>query len=635
MVVALLLTALSVAAQSACLDALKNDIISLKDAFEKKETGSFTPLIRFWYTGKDVNDLGHYQSCVDRDDTDYFLIKIIDSDYPEVVGVCAPKGCTAEEVSHFYKQPELTGSALASSFSRIEVTSTGTIDLGVGGWLTIVAILVLTSLTFVGTFVRLNATSEKASSAMQLREYSKSDAIEAPLNPDMLPNPLPKRQPMSDKILSSFCIVSSYQQLAKYNDDKKILPLNGVRVFSFGWIILGQLYVARIHGITLDPEDIEDFSAQTSTAIGYGATTAVNTMFWVTGFLAGLGMLNMLETKGRIDWKSAISYRIARLMPVLAFCLAFNNFVVPAIGFGPQWTDITTDFTEDCASYWWTPLLTLNNIVPDLAGNMCYFSSWAVAVNLQLFIFAPFLVLLYLHRPKAFCITALASIIGALVITATVAGVQEVDVNYIDSDREFDLSLLNKPYFHFVPFLFGLYMSVVFYMYKQGETNSDPVARVLLGIYTKSSKAAVLSFVLGLLELNLNMFSQLYFYADSTSRGSNVLYLTQAQLSDAISLTLILMPILLGKLSKIAKFLSLEIWGPLARLSFCAYMMHEGMMRAVIKGEQTGYYWTHMSLFNDMLFNVVISYLAALPVFFLVEGPCCALLSKVSGARAK
>mmetsp|Transcript_26326 Transcript_26326/g.47209 ORF Transcript_26326/g.47209 Transcript_26326/m.47209 type:complete len:636 (-) Transcript_26326:32-1939(-) len=633
MVAEILLLVLGAMAQSPCLEALEEDLLSLKNAFEEKEGGDFTPLIRFWYTGKDINDLGHYQSCVDRDDSEYFILKVKDSDYPAVLGVCAPKGCTADEVSTFFNKPERSGVTLSAVENTIEAIAPGVFDLEVGGWLTIIMILVLSALVLCGSFISFRSTKAKDESAMQLQEFTTTEAIEAPLNTDIMTQH-ERDQPLSHKLLSSFSVVSSYQQLGKNNGPKSIHPLNGVKVFAFGWMLLGQLYVMRLHGITFDLEDIEDFAAGPATAIGYGATTAINTIFWLTGFLAGYGMLNMLEQKGRIDWKMAILTRVFRLLPVMAFCMAFNIFILPTIGFGPQWNDVTTDFTDTCSTYWWTNLIVLNNFVPNLEGNLCYFSTWAVAVNLQLFILAPFLVLLYIHKAKIFTIVAALTSLTALALTATVAGVWEVDVNYMDSDRLFDLALLNKPYFHYLPFLTGLYLSVIFYMYKQGETNSDPVARILLRTYTKNSKASVISFVAGLLELNTNIFTQLFFYSGSPARGANVFYLTHAQFSDSLSLTLILLPILLSGLPKIARVLSFEIWGPLARLSFCAYMMHEGVMRAIIKGEQTGFYWTHMSLFNDLMFNIVVSYLAAVPVFFLVEGPCYSLLSKVSSRSA-
>lgn len=634
MVAALLFLVLHAAAESPCLDALMNDALTLKDAFTGK-SNDFSPLIRFWYTGRDINDLGHYQSCVDRDDSEYFVLKFKDTDFPTVLGVCAPKGCSAAEVREFFEDAEESGVYLETQgTSNLEAYAADNPDLTVGGWLFIVFILMLASLAVTGTIMQVKAMKVRQESSMQLQEFTTTEAMEAPLNMDIMTAPQQPQTPTSH-LISAFSLTRSYQLLSKNNSSHSILPLNGVRVMAVGWVILGQLFSSRVQGIIIDLEDIEDVSTYSATAIGYGATTGINTLFWLTGFLAGLGMLGMLETKGHIDWKSALGYRVFRLLPVLAFCLAFNNLVLPAIGFGPQWNDFPTNFTEDCGSYWWTNLLALNNVIPDGAGNFCYFSSWAVAVNFQLFTLAPFLVLLYLHKTKVFVGIVVGLSIAALTITAIVAGVWEVDVNYLDSVQLVELALYNKPYFHLLPFLTGLYLSVVFYMFKQGETNSDPVARLLLKFYANNSRTALISFGLGLLLLNLNIFGQIGFYADDSSRAANVFYLTQAQLSDALSLSLILLPILMQGLPKVAKVLSLAVWGPLARLSFCAYMMHEGVMRALIKGEQTGFYWTNMSIFNDFCFNFVVSYLAALPVFFLVEGPCYSLLSQVASRSVK
>lgn len=626
--VAILLAALRTAAQSPCLESIKNDIMAVKDVIQGKGY-NHAPLIRFWYSGKEPNDLGHYQSCVDREDSEYFLLMAKDTDFPIAIGVCAPAGCTAEEISSFFTKSDELEYDFGDNI-HFEATPLVNYELGVGGWIAIALAGLLVCLVAYGTWAG-NATTKdaryKAESSMQLREFSTSEAVEAPLNTDIHEVPSMRPQTEAYGLLTAFSLLKSYGQLTKNNNPNSILPLNGVRVLAFCWIVLGQLYVIRLHGLTINLEDIEDFSAEPSTAIGYGALTAINTMFWLSGFLAGFGLIKLMETNS-LSWKASVGLRVARLLPVLLFCLAFNMFVLPAIGFGPQWGELGTDFTEECSSYWWTNLLGINNVVPELVGNLCYLSSWAVAVNLQLYVLAPLWVLLYVNKPKVFLAVALGCSLGALGFTAFLAWELEVDVNYLYSDRDFDLVLLNKPYFHFLPFLVGLYMSLVYYMHRQGEANSDPAARLILNTYTKNPIAPWISLGFGLVELNLNLFSQVSFYSGTPYRGTNVFYLTQAQFSDSVALTLILMPVLFNCLPKVANVLSLEVWGPLSRLTFCAYMMHEAVMRAVVKGEQTGYYWTHMSLFNDLMFFVVLSYLAALPLFFLVEAPCYSLLKR-------
>ena len=138
-----------------------------------------------------------------------------------------------------------------------------------------------------------------------------------------------------------------------------------------------------------------------STALlGYGPLKAVDTFFWLGGFLLGYLTLAELEKRRKVPWGMVIIKRLLRILPAYMFTLALINWFIPSLGSGPKWHQMETELTNYCDKYWWTNLLFINNFVPDGDGNFCMGQSWYLAVDMQLFLMSLVLIFLYYKLPK-------------------------------------------------------------------------------------------------------------------------------------------------------------------------------------------------------------------------------------------
>ena len=123
-----------------------------------------------------------------------------------------------------------------------------------------------------------------------------------------------------------------------------------------------------------------------------------------------------------MHWGTIYIRRFLRLLPTYIFAIFALWAFTAYLNNGPIWYDIIKAH-EDCADYWWTNLLFINNFIPSDDGNSCLVGSWYLANDIQFFIITPPLIYLYyLYSQRAGW-----SILGALVaicwvITIAIAG---------------------------------------------------------------------------------------------------------------------------------------------------------------------------------------------------------------------
>ena len=160
----------------------------------------------------------------------------------------------------------------------------------------------------------------------------------------------------------------------------------------------------------------------------------VDTLFFTSGFLAVIVLLRhaVEDNHGRLapsDIFAFMLHRIFRVLPLYGLVLVVYIFIVPLIGSGPFWYLVDGTTTSNCASYWWTNLIFVNNFVPAENNWKQSCAPWTffLAVDMQLCILAPLAVLLYL----SYAFVAIASVVTLLILSVA-AGAQAIISNKLD-----------------------------------------------------------------------------------------------------------------------------------------------------------------------------------------------------------
>jgi peptidoglycan/LPS O-acetylase OafA/YrhL len=119
------------------------------------------------------------------------------------------------------------------------------------------------------------------------------------------------------------------------------------------------------------------------------------------------------------------------------------------------------------------------------------------------------------------------------------------------------------------------------------------------------------------------------------SLTDNVLFIGFSRFFWGVGLSLILLPMLLGYIPLATWFLSLSIWVPFARLTFCTYLIHLHLIFIYYLSQNTAYWFDDLNLVVDFVFITIISFGAAVPLTLLVESPFMAFEKLMKSRNAK
>lgn len=125
----------------------------------------------------------------------------------------------------------------------------------------------------------------------------------------------------------------------KEGGDKTLAVLNGVRVLSMGWVIVGHGFVFAPLGTVSNLATMSAIVENPTFGFVIGGIYAVDTFFWLSGFLTFYILTTkMYPKKGNIGGMNFFMFyfhRYYRLIFPLAFTQFFMMFLVIYLGSGP------------------------------------------------------------------------------------------------------------------------------------------------------------------------------------------------------------------------------------------------------------------------------------------------------------
>ena len=614
-------------------------------------------------TGNNVF-LGYYDQCIDIGDTDYcrfpFDVTLITSTtepsnasvtIPLEFGMCFPSSCDAKDFYSLFSNYDIlytksftadvtrmiyTINVKAPSEYREPVCPLRELKWTSSSIIVLTICVLLIALVIMGTMVDVSLWFvDDILPKLYISELDPSEQTTSPpcevnhsINEDKpLVNGLivkASRQHVAEtrymefvkNLILSFSLYKTIPAImATHQPASAITSINGIRVLSMLWIILGHTYAMQQQFSTLanNVKLIEAVPKRFLFQIVDNYHIAVDSFFVLSGLLLSYSSIKGLERRqGKFPFISFYVHRLLRLSPGYYFVIFLYFKVLPHVGSGPVW--LLANF-DDCDKYWWANILYINNFYPAIYFESCYVVTWYMPALMQFFIISPIFLLLLYHFWKIGLTTIGGTALASIAISGTIAGIENYNANTLQNTmvtaRSSFSNIYDKPYCRINAYLIGIVLGFV--LYKNWRVKWNLWMRICFySVLWIIAVSCCLVIVFGLYNTwNGHPFS----------KAENVLYYMFDHNTFSIGIALMIYACHNGFGGVINKFLSWSFWIPLSHLTFMAYLCHIIVLSLMYGTMRFRFIYTDWLLIILFAAAVMLSYSLALVLVVTVEYP--------------
>ncbi|XP_078687293.1 nose resistant to fluoxetine protein 6-like [Branchiostoma floridae x Branchiostoma belcheri] len=425
------------------------------------------------------------------------------------------------------------------------------------------------------------------------------------------------RESVSGQVLLCFSLYTNIGKLVSTNQAPgAVTCLHGMRFISNSWVILGTTYAFA------SPDNTDNFVAMvdlvgqfTFQAVG-NAFVSVDTFFFISGLLMAFLLLKRIQKsreKGEsIPYWMMYVHRYWRLTMPYAFVLMMWLCVYPYMFIGPVWPGEGLD--PLCGSNWWTNLLYVSNVVN--TDHVCMKWTWYLSADMQFFIIGvPLVYLTSRWRPVGFALK-LALLLSSFIATALICLNEKLSPRVMEAlpDPNF-MDYYVTPWCRIGPYLVG--MTVGWMMFRiNRKSDHRKVMMILAPLGWAVATATALAVLYGLYGT---------YHGTVMNNSENAFYLTVHRTAWGIALGWVVLACFYGYGGVVDKFLSWDMFVPLSRLTYCAYLVNPMVVYVSLFTREVPFHHNLISMTYLFVGNLVLSYGLAFLVSVTVEAPLLGL----------
>eukprot|EP00475_Leptophrys_vorax_P013319 TRINITY_DN19710_c0_g1_i1.p1 TRINITY_DN19710_c0_g1~~TRINITY_DN19710_c0_g1_i1.p1 ORF type:complete len:748 (+),score=190.41 TRINITY_DN19710_c0_g1_i1:164-2245(+) len=397
--------------------------------------------------------------------------------------------------------------------------------------------------------------------------------------------------------------------------------LNGVRVLSLLWVILGHTYIWILQVPLANPKDLIPSFERVDFLLVLNAFFSVDSFFLMSGFLAAYFLFQILLAGKRIGAPSVLImylHRYLRLTPLYLAVLVFYAYVAGYLGTGPVWS--TLDFNHDqCKTGMWKNLLYINAY--DDVNYTCGSWMWYLSNDFQFFLVAPWVVLLLFHMPEVGHVVFFA-LMAASTATCIIFTIQYdlkafwvIGFLRLFEGYGFENSFLAitkyiyfKPWARIQPYLVGIYLAYF---------------QILWGKQFFKTKWPVrIGYLFTFITLGLCVFG---LHPEQIGRplsvAENVLYISLSRVAWGLALGFLVLACANGRGGFINSLLGSPFWGPFARVGYAAYLVHPMLLETTYYQMQSAFIFSTWTMATMFVAHAGLSYGVAVLATAFIESP--------------
>ncbi|KAI8739355.1 nose resistant to fluoxetine protein 6 [Biomphalaria glabrata] len=412
------------------------------------------------------------------------------------------------------------------------------------------------------------------------------------------------------RILLSFSLRANLLDLLKTEiSDGDIRCLNGLRVLSMLWVILG-------HTANFLPE-IKDESMKSNVMkhwlayLLFNATYGVETFFFISGCLVSYLFIRNSEKLGHLKPGHLVAYythRYARLTPSFMVAMLIYTGLLPYVNSSPYST--TSHGYLSCRRYWWRNLLYISNFFD--YKEMCMTWSWYLPNDMQFYTIAPVFTL-----PIVYGWRKVSLLVAVLMVICHVGSTTLVIESYKDwnngSYKKYMNRLYIKPWTRVAPYAIGLVLGYILTAW----TPNRKISRQELLIGWLVTSAIVIPMMLF---QNGNFTIHYSVVANFNEINSRIYEIIKSPLW-ALFVAWIVFTCRYSNGGMIDSFLSWNGWMPLSKLSYGTYLCHLLVVLYLNNVTPSDVHLTMSYIIQKGVSVMILSYIMSLVLSLLVDMP--------------
>lgn len=317
--------------------------------------------------------------------------------------------------------------------------------------------------------------------------------------------------------------------------------------------------------------------------------------------------------------------RYLRITIPLAALIVFTLGLLAISSSGPLWNLVVDRHIKMCEDWWWTSLLYVSNHVNP--GYYCIFHSWYLMVDTQLFFLSP-LILYPLWRLRKQTVIVIPAML--LLASTSVVFIFCCYMKY-----QFRVS-------HLAP---NNYLKdVVVYSTTYGRVDSWMVGILIAYIMHRmegkvvvlSNKIKFLGWTLTAVVVTTAIFGQYPLHQENSSENpliADAIYESMKGLFWSLALGWTILSCHFSFGGFIKGFLSLPIWLPISKLSFCIYLVHIPLQMIYSASTRNPSYFSHFRSCYLFFGNLGVTFFVAMAWALMFEFPVLNILSVLVAKR--
>ncbi|KAK5645104.1 hypothetical protein RI129_006404 [Pyrocoelia pectoralis] len=310
-------------------------------------------------------------------------------------------------------------------------------------------------------------------------------------------------------------------------------------------------------------------------------------------------------------------HRILRLSPLSITVMAIYMFLMKYMGSGPLWPRCYEMEAKVCEITWWKTLFYIQNFF--CLFQTCLLHSWYLAVDMQLYILSPLLLIPLKKFPRTTIFVTCGLIACNVIINFWRAWTLNMNTNYLRIDKYYSFNFSDHYLRYYInafaraaPWLIGFVLGYVIFQKKQNQTNTS---------FKKGTDTLLWLISLFIIFLSIVLLNYASVSLEETNVIIHALKMSVIRPIFSIAICWVIYSCHFQRSEMLNWFLSLPLFKILSKLSYCSYLVHYPVIGIVFYSTRVSEYSSLLQLFINFSGIMALTQSAALLLSLCIEFP--------------